>query len=91
MLVDNFHQSPRGEYFVYGEHYSSLDSCWDKAFAAIGMESLFTEENVPEVIQAVAADSSISSSSHIGIPKLDGSSTNPLQALSQCVSFWNLA
>ncbi len=68
-----------------GEHYSSLDSCWDKAFAAIGMESFFTEEDEPEVIQAVAADSSISSSSQVGVPVLSASSTDPLQALSQCV------
>ena len=84
MLIDNFHHSPGRDCFLCG-HYSSLNSCWDKALAVNRMESFFSLEKEPEVIRAVAADSSTSSSSHARVPELDESSTNPLEALSQCV------
>ncbi|XP_057374377.1 T-cell acute lymphocytic leukemia protein 1 homolog [Daphnia carinata] len=82
MVVDNFPQSPGRQYFPYRGHYSSLDCYWNEAF--LPMDPFFFEEDEPRATQSVAADSS-TCSSHLPVPGPEGSSSNHLEALTQCV------
>ncbi len=82
MVVDNFPSLPESDYSMFDLH--SLLDCYrdDEAFYLV-MDPFYTEVEKEE-IHAASVDSS-TSSAHLPVPAQDISSSNHLQALSQCV------